>query len=518
VYTARNINTLLGDMYEKHAVPALALKEANVQLISISRAVRNALLDSELSAIRKRQKDIVTFDSLFRANFAVYQAKIVRDEQKVIAADLLRRFDALRPQQDSVVGLALGQQDSLGRAALGGIRAQADSIDALLDQLAKSKVELMVAAKTDADAQFSRATMLLVGILLMAVVVSVGAGVAIARPISNGLQRLAAAARNLAIGRTDDVIVSDRRDEVGQLSGAMAEMITAQQRMAGAAIAISRGDTSVAISARSEHDDLGKAFVQLRDTVSELITSTSTLVTSAQRGNLSVRGDATKFHGAYAELLSSINALVDAMAAPINETNTVLGRLADRDLTVRVTGNYAGDFDRIKQAVNQTATTLDEALQQVHRAAEQVASAGQQIAAGSQSLAQGASEQGASLEEIAGSLQEMLSLSSRSAAGSQEARAMSESARGRVSDGRSAMGRLSKAIDDISKSSDETARPETQDAGLPWWQKRFGRWPFAVLKPPRTPRRSLKRPWATPATASRSTAKSWSNSTRSTPT
>ncbi|GAB1343860.1 MCP four helix bundle domain-containing protein [Gemmatimonas sp.] len=431
-WTARATNTLLDDMYAKHAVPALALKEANVQLISISRAVRNAILDEDVEAIRKRQADIVKFDSSFRANFAAYEKEIVRQEQKTVAAELRQKFDALRPQQDAIVTLALEQKDDEARGQLGGIRAQADSIDDLLGQLVTSKVQLMVDTKEAADAQFSQAMILLAVIIVAAVVLSVVLAVAIAGPLSRGMQMLAAVARNLAIGRTDDVIVLDQQDEVGQLAGAMREMVASQRTMTDAATAITRGEANVQVAARSEHDALGQAFVQLRDTIAQLISSTGTLVASAQRGDLSTRGDAARFQGNYAALIGAINALVDAMARPVAETNQVLGQLAARDMTVRVTGTYEGDFDRIKQAVNEVAETLDEALQQVHRAAEQVASAGQQIAAGSQSLAQGASEQGASLEEISGSLQEMLSLSTRSAAGSAEARAMSESARGRV--------------------------------------------------------------------------------------
>ena len=457
-WTARSTNALLDEMYAKHAVPALAIKEANVQLISISRAVRNAILDEDAEAVKKRAADIVKFDSSFRVNFASYQKEIVRQEQKDMAADLMKKFDELRPQQNAVVELALAQQDDEARGRLSVIRVQADAIDELLDKLSSSKVQLMDETKAQADADFTKALITLVLIIVVAVVVSVVAGIAIAGPLSKGMQMLAGVARNLAIGRTDDVIVLDQKDEVGQLAGAMREMVASQRTMTEAAAAITRGESNVQVSARSEHDALGKAFVQLRDTITQLITSTGTLVASAQRGDLSTRGDASRFQGNYAALISSINALVDAMAAPVSETNVVLGRLAARDMTARVNGTYQGDFDRIKQAVNEVAETLDEALQQVHRAAEQVASAGQQIAAGSQSLAQGASEQGASLEEIAGSLQEMLSLSTRSAAGSQEARAMSESARGRVAGGREAMARLSKAIDDISKSSDETAR------------------------------------------------------------
>ena len=49
-YTARSTNRLLDDMYVRHAVPALAIKEANINLIYVSRAVRNAILDDDADA------------------------------------------------------------------------------------------------------------------------------------------------------------------------------------------------------------------------------------------------------------------------------------------------------------------------------------------------------------------------------------------------------------------------------------------------------------------------------------
>jgi methyl-accepting chemotaxis protein len=456
--TARSINTHMQGLYTKQAVPALALKEANIQLIALSRAVRNALLDGEAEKIRGRQEDIVRYDSAFHANFEAYRAQIVREEQRVLAKEMLERFERLRPQQDSLVALALSGKDGEARVGLSAIRAQADSIDVIIDKLARSKVELMESTMADGSAAVTRATFMLLALVVGAAVLSIIVASAIARPATRILGQLTEAARGLAKGEVNQHVQVDQKDEMGQLAEAMRVMIAGQTEMTLAADAIAAGDFSVALNPRSNADTLGQAFVKLRGTVQAVTRDTAVLVQAAQAGDLQARGNAAVYQGAYRELIETLNALVDAMATPVNETAQVLDDLAHRDLSARMTGQYAGDFERIKLAVNSAAEALDDAMQQVNRAAEQVSSAGQQIAGGSQSLAQGASEQGASLEEISGSLQEMQSLSNRSAGNAREAREMSESARKRVENGQESMRRLSQAIDEISRSAGETAR------------------------------------------------------------
>jgi methyl-accepting chemotaxis protein len=146
------------------------------------------------------------------------------------------------------------------------------------------------------------------------------------------------------------------------------------------------------------------------------------------------------------------------VVTPINEASDVLARVAQRDLSVRVTGQYAGDFDRIKTSINTAVSTLAEALDQVRVASQQVSSAGNEIASGSQSLAHGASEQAASLEEIGASAQELSSTAGQTAANTRQAQQMSVATLARVAEGRASMDRLSTAIDSIKQSSDQTAR------------------------------------------------------------
>lgn len=179
---------------------------------------------------------------------------------------------------------------------------------------------------------------------------------------------------------------------------------------------------------------------------------------AVNNGSLSERGDLEILSETYRPMMNSINEIIDATVAPIQEAAEILERLANRDLTARVMGDYLGDHARIKEAVNTAANNLDQGLIQVAASADQVNSAAGQISTGSQSLAQGSSEQASSLEEVSSSLQEISSMTRQNSSNAQEAKALSENARLSTDKGVDSMNRLSDAIDRIKKSSDETAK------------------------------------------------------------
>lgn len=458
ISTARRIDGLMTDMHESHSVPALHLKESNVQVLRIARDVRSALLDGDAAKINKRAADIARYDSTFYAEFAQYSKHIQRAKVKQQAVQLLERFRVLRPMQDAVVALAREGKVEEGKLRLNTIRAHADSIDVLLDSLQEAKLDLMaITAKASEDAVSSSIRVLLI-LVVVALIVAAVAATGITRPIVAALAGLRRVADGLALGDIEHDITVTSQDETGQLATAMQKMLQAQRELASVALAISAGDTSRQVVVRSDKDTLGESFVTLRQTVQLLVDETGTLVTAARVGNLQQRSDAQQFHGSYRELVQGINDLLDAVVTPINEASDVMSRVADRDLTARVTGQYRGDFDRIKQSINVAAETLDDALSQVYGASEQVSAAGTQIASGSQALAQGSSEQAASLEEVSSSLQEMSSSSKETATNARLARDMAVGTRDRVIEGRASMDKLSAAMEQIKRSSDETAK------------------------------------------------------------
>jgi len=293
---------------------------------------------------------------------------------------------------------------------------------------------------------------------LLALVVLGGLVVALVRRIVRPLTQMTDVARRIAEGDTRQLVDITSDDEIGALSAAFNTMVGSQRDLATSASRLAAGDASAIVARRGEHDELSGAMEALRGTVQSLIHETTQLVASAKAGRLDARGNAQHFAGAYRDLVHGINETLDAVVQPINEASVVLERVAASDLTARMTGNYKGDFARIKDAINSATQQLDDAMAKVSGASLHVASAGDQIASGSQSLAQGSSEQAASLEEISSSMHELSAMALQTARNAQEAEQLSRHSRATASAGAESMQRLSEAVVKIKASSDATGR------------------------------------------------------------
>jgi methyl-accepting chemotaxis protein len=205
-----------------------------------------------------------------------------------------------------------------------------------------------------------------------------------------------------------------------------------------------------------------KAFInetieQVRANLKELIADALMLAQAAVDGRLETRADATKHQGDFRKIVQGVNDTLDAVIGPINEASEVLDRVAARDLTARVQGNYKGDLAKIKDAINTAVDNLDNALAQVSEATRQVASASEQIATGSQSLASGANQQASSLEEVSATLEEMSSVTKHNARNAAKAKDFAAEADHNSATGVEAMQKVQAAIQRIKDGSDETA-------------------------------------------------------------
>lgn len=200
------------------------------------------------------------------------------------------------------------------------------------------------------------------------------------------------------------------------------------------------------------------SFETSRSILRDVIQENKALTVEAKNGNINVRSNASKYEGAFREMIEGLNQTLDAVVTPLNEANACLQRIAANDLSAEMNGDYKGDFDQMKRALNTALQNLNGSMSQVMTGAEQVASAANQISAGSASLAQGASEQASTLEEVSASIQEISAMSKQNASNAKEAKSLSDNARKTAEDGVASMNKLSEAVEKIKKSSDDTAK------------------------------------------------------------
>ena len=157
----------------------------------------------------------------------------------------------------------------------------------------------------------------------------------------------------------------------------------------------------------SDKDTLAIAFNKEAETIEELLIEADKLIKANKEGNLTLRGDASKFEGEWGKLIEGINSILDAVLAPIYASADVLKVMANGNFTKEIEGNFKGDHQLIKDNINTVISSLSDALRKVSQTVLSTASASNQISASVEEMAAGASEQTQQISEIAGSIEQM---------------------------------------------------------------------------------------------------------------
>ncbi|MCC8024692.1 MAG: methyl-accepting chemotaxis protein [Clostridium sp.] len=154
-------------------------------------------------------------------------------------------------------------------------------------------------------------------------------------------------------------------------------------------------------------------------------------------------------------MLSSMNHMVEVTQKIIEDIDSVLGRIADGDLTVQTSAEYIGDFQMIKRSILSIRDSLNNTMGDIDRAAEQVSSGSDQVSSGAQTLSQGAAEQSSSVEELAATINEASAGIKKSAENAVEVSGMVSEVGQQVTQSNEQMKRMMEAMENISDSSNK---------------------------------------------------------------
>ncbi|WP_029681370.1 HAMP domain-containing protein, partial [Thioalkalivibrio sp. ALR17-21] len=122
------------------------------------------------------------------------------------------------------------------------------------------------------------------------------------------------------------------------------------------------------------------------------------LIREVLEGRLDERIDTDQMDGFVQQLGDELNRLVDSVKEPVDEAIRAVQALAEGELTVRMQGEYQGEFGRMQEAINSSMDHLDGLVGQILEGANNVRSASSEIAQGNTDLSQRTEEQASSLE------------------------------------------------------------------------------------------------------------------------
>jgi methyl-accepting chemotaxis protein len=251
------------------------------------------------------------------------------------------------------------------------------------------------------------------------------------------------------------------RGKTEQFQGAYAEIVRGVNTMLDAILLpigegnrilaqISNGkiDELITQNYRGDHEKMKVAVNKVAEVLQVLEKMLARLTHAAQEGNLAERGHPDVVPGAYAEIVRGINSVLDAVIGPLNVSARYVDEISKGDIPARITDNYNGDFNKIKNNLNTLIDAMNEitagaekiangdltvvlkerspedklmqalsamvggltkTVGEIRTIAGEVASASQSISTASVQVSKGASSQAAAAEEASSSMEEMVS-------------------------------------------------------------------------------------------------------------
>ncbi|HPM49381.1 MAG TPA: methyl-accepting chemotaxis protein [Methylotenera sp.] len=321
----------LKTVYEDRMVPLEQLDSIAINMLK-NRTHINAALNETHTVIGPDKKPILALDTqnaLKEAQYierkieeisktwAVYMATNLTPEEKLLAekfSDSRGEFvtKILKP---AIVKLQSGNYQELAQ-----INAKTQDLFMLAekDLLALKTLQLDIAAKEyqSAASSFENIRLLTFAGLAFAVILMMVVGYAISRSITKAL---------------------------GGEPGAMYD----------AANRIAAGNLDFKINlAANDSTSAMAAMSNMQSNIKQLVADASMLSTAAKEGRLATRADANRHLGDYRKVVAGVNETLDAVIGPLNVAANYVDRISKGDIPAKITDNYNGDFNAIKQNLN----------------------------------------------------------------------------------------------------------------------------------------------------------------------
>src|SRR5208282_1169352 len=173
------------------------------------------------------------------------------------------------------------------------------------------------------------------------------------------------------------------RGKAEQFQGAYAEIVRGVNQMLDAILLpigegnrilaqISSGkiDELIAQTYKGDHEKMKQAVNNVAVVVQSLQKEMARLTEASKEGQLSDRGKAEQFQGAYAEIVRGVNQMLDAILLPIGEGNRILAQISSGKIDELIAQTYKGDHEKMKQAVNNVAVVVQSLQKEMARLTE----------------------------------------------------------------------------------------------------------------------------------------------------
>jgi len=132
---------------------------------------------------------------------------------------------------------------------------------------------------------------------------------------------------------------------------------------------ISKGDIPAKITDNYNGDfnEIKTNLNQCIDAVNLLVSDAKMLSQAAVEGKLATRADASKHQGDFKAIVVGVNNTLDSVIGPLNVAAEYVDRISKGDIPAKITDNYNGDFNEIKNNLNNCIEIMESLLKEANK-------------------------------------------------------------------------------------------------------------------------------------------------------
>ncbi|MDO9035033.1 MAG: MCP four helix bundle domain-containing protein, partial [Methanoregula sp.] len=323
------LEKMRGDIYRYIAVPA------DRQATSTSLAAQVGIINDNMKEFRSRplsaadKASIDKFDTAWATMQVTYKKlETDTDNKDTKAVD---------------VGLAAGSPAVTARTeCLGAVKTLVTSSFTGAENLNKAT-----------EAAAASASLIMIIATIVAIVAGIGIALYLSKSITGPIDKVKFNITEIHQGHLGNRLKLNRKDEIGEMAESLDTFSgDLQKYVIGTMKMIAEGDLSRDLKARDDKDEIVPALVTITTTLRTLVADMNTLSKAAVEGKLDTRADASKHKGDYKKIVDGVNGTLDAVIGPLNVAAEYVDRISKGDIPKKITDNYNGDFNEIRNNLN----------------------------------------------------------------------------------------------------------------------------------------------------------------------
>jgi methyl-accepting chemotaxis protein len=326
-----SINTEVNDLVNDKVPKVKWANEIIDAVNSQTRAIRGIALARSNDDVKEAIATIEAGSERIQAAADKLHETIKSDDGKELMAEFEKNRATFVDMRNTTIEYATSDDEMLRKRAIDMVfedlkDAQLTHINDI-NNIITYQEELQTAAANDAQVEYSSSKNIMYILGAVALILGVLIAIWIINSITKPIRKAVEAADSLAAGKFNVDLDTNKKDETAMLLNAMKTM---------------------------------------KNNITNAIAEINTLSEAAVNGHLDKRGDISLYKGEYMNLVSGVNGLLDAVISPLNVTAEYVDRISKGDIPPKITDDYKGDFNEIKNNLNQLIDNLDNFVNQMN--------------------------------------------------------------------------------------------------------------------------------------------------------